>query len=542
MQRPDADTPVPGENGGTFSQKDRLAACLALHEDLKERKARREVQEERVFLEFIRVNRDRINEFPLLDIEQKGLIDILLRRGADHPGQAFIKGLIGEFIAELNKYGKALAVGAEAEAEAHLKELVGAEALLVKCVQGAVYACSLVKDNVSDSIILHFGESALEKIEEITERLEFDETWWRACLDTFVRERIAAGHAGIVARERYTVFREGGFAGVRLPFDEVLATLRGTDKVIQKTRVQSAYEDREENEEGRRVVAFLAAFLASGQNPVTEAGASPSTVRHLARIAAMDPAGTEYAGAATPETEDDSARYDFLAAQVTALASGAALVLSVAARDFDRAIRDFDARERRLILSLAGHFERARLERLVPLILEFAYLQVLRDMGREEGGKVVIRTVRARRAVAAEVMALADPDGGGLTRIGRRRLFETEPGRPDMLAWKPRTLEEMNALCAVLQLDEAVAARIAALWETAPFRVEFLVAVNLEAVAKVTSNPAHRVAEILARFGVAPRRVVRPQAAGPAATQTSPAVAGQTLGPPAGANQGEKAP
>ncbi len=530
MHPPDAGSPIPSEGPGEFSLRDRVAACLAVHDELKARTTLREVLEERVFLECLRVNRDRINEFPLLDIEQKGLIDILLRRGADHPGHSFIKGLIGEFIAALNRYGKARAGGTPEEAEALLADLSRAEALLVKCVQGGVYCCALVKDNVSDAVILHFGESSLARIEEITEHCEFDESWWRACLDSFVRERITAAHAGIVAKERYAVFREGGFAGVRLPFDAVLATLKGTDKAIQRTRVQAAYEGREETEEGRRAVTFLASFLASGGNPVTDAGTPPAVVRHLARMAAMDPAGTEYAGAAAPDSDEATARLGFLAAQVTALAAGAALALAVAAGDFARALRDFDARERRFILAMAGQFERERLERTMPLVLEFAYLQMLREMGREEGGKVVVRTVRVRRAVAAEVLALADPEGGGLTRIGRRRLFDADPERPDMLVWKPRTFEEMSGLCAVLQLDEAVAARIAALWETAPFRVDFLVAVNLEAVARVTPNPAPRVAEILARFGVAPRRAVRPQAA--------PADAGQTPKSPEGANQG----
>jgi hypothetical protein len=36
---------------------------------------------------------------PLLEIEQKSLIDILLRRSAGLTGHARVKGLIGEFIA-----------------------------------------------------------------------------------------------------------------------------------------------------------------------------------------------------------------------------------------------------------------------------------------------------------------------------------------------------------------------------------------------------------------------------------------------------------
>ncbi|MFZ5810700.1 MAG: hypothetical protein ACOY4F_01505 [Thermodesulfobacteriota bacterium] len=532
MQHPDAGSTAYEKSRGEFSLEDRVEACLVLHEELKERKTLREVLEERVFLECIRVSRDRINEFPLLEIEQKSLIDMLLRRSADHPGHMRVKGLIGEFIAVLNRYGKARAAGAQEAASALFADLSRAEALLVKAVQGAVYCGSLIKDNVSDAIIKHFGESSVGMLDEITARCEFDEHWWRAVMNAFARERIAAGHAGMVAGEKYSVFREGGFVGVRLPFDAVLAELGGTDKAIQKTRVQNAFEDLEKADEGRRVVAALNAFLSSGEGPVSESGSAPAVGRHLARIAAMDPAGTDYA--VEPSPDEDPSRRDFLAAQVTALATGAGLVLAVVTSDFERAIRDFDARERRIILAMTGRFERDRLERTMPLVLEFAYLNLLREMGREEGGKVVFRTVRVRRAVAVEVQALADQPGGGLTRIGRRRLFEDDPEHPDMLVWKPRTVEELGELCAVLQLDETVAAKIAAMWETAPFRVDILVAVNLEAVARVTPSPALRVAEILARFGVAPRRAAR--------SPDMATTAGQTPNAPPGADQGEDAP
>ncbi|MEF3697457.1 hypothetical protein [Desulfolutivibrio sp.] len=526
------DTGAP-RGGGPFSDTDRVAAYLERLEELKRVKAFREVVEERVFLEFIRVNRARINEFPLLEIEQKSLIDILVRRGAEYPGHQHIKGLIGEFLVILNKYGKARAVGAGAEAEEFLRELAGAEALLVKCVQGAVYASALIKDNFSDAVILNFGESALHEIEEITERCEFDESWWRAHLDIFVRERVAQAHAGIVAQEKYAVFREGGFAGVRLPFDEVMATVRGTDKTIQKTRVQDAYEDQEQGQENQRVVTFLAAFFGSGGNPLSEAKTPAATLRHVARIAAMDIAGREYAEAGTPDSDEAEVRLTFLAGQTMSIGVGAALVQAVALDDFERAVRDFDARERRLLAALVGNFERVRLERLAPLVLEFAYLGFLRDKCRDEGGKVMIRTLRLRRAVEAEVAALVGTEDGELTRIGRRRLFEADPDRPDMLLWKPKTFEEMTGLCAMLQLDGAVAGRVATLWETAPFKVDILVAVNLEAVAKVTGNPAQRVAEILARFGVTLRRGGRaPEAKTPAAAPD------QSPKPPDGANQG----
>ena len=57
------------DDTASLDRDGRFAACLERLEELKAVKARREVLEERVFLEFLRANRGRINEFPLLETE-----------------------------------------------------------------------------------------------------------------------------------------------------------------------------------------------------------------------------------------------------------------------------------------------------------------------------------------------------------------------------------------------------------------------------------------------------------------------------------------
>ena len=77
------------DDTASLDRDGRFTACLERLEELKAVKARREVLEERVFLEFLRANRSRINEFPLLETEQQSLMDMLLRRAEGlHPGHA----------------------------------------------------------------------------------------------------------------------------------------------------------------------------------------------------------------------------------------------------------------------------------------------------------------------------------------------------------------------------------------------------------------------------------------------------------------------
>ena len=110
------------DDTASLDRDGRFAACLERLEVLKAIKARREVLEERVFLEFLRANRGRINEFPLLETEQQSLMDMLLRRAEGlHPGHAFLKEHFSAYLIELNHWGKAKAVG-DAHARAAAKK------------------------------------------------------------------------------------------------------------------------------------------------------------------------------------------------------------------------------------------------------------------------------------------------------------------------------------------------------------------------------------------------------------------------------------
>jgi len=209
-------------------RESRFAACLAKLEELKTVKARREVMEERVFLEFLRVNRGRLNEFPLLETEQQSLMDMLLRRAEGlHPGQAIIRERLVAYLVELNHYGKAKAVGDAAQVERLARKLEVEETLLAKMLQGAVYATSLVKDNLSDALIRHFGEGSLAKIEEITATMVFDEQYWRANIERFVKEEVLGAYDDILADRRYRLSREGQLLLVAYPFDAVPGQAHG---------------------------------------------------------------------------------------------------------------------------------------------------------------------------------------------------------------------------------------------------------------------------------------------------------------------------
>ena len=494
-----SDAATPADREGRF------AACLGRLEELKAVKARREVVEERVFLEFLRVNRGRVNEFPLLETEQQSLMDMLLKRAEGlHPGYETVKELLAAYILELNHYGKAKSVGDAAQTQRLAGKLERVETVLAKVLQGAVYATSLAKDNFSDAVIRHFGETSLAKIEEITATMVCDEQYWRSYIERFIKEEVRAAYDDILADRRYRLAREGQLLLVAYPFDAVLDKIKGTTKAISKTRIQTAYEATATGEAERRAVDAAATVLARGD--LTPWAKRAEREEHLfaARTAAMDVAAADLAAdlAEGPATgEEGEARHVFLQEQVAALALGAAVSLRVVREDFARALRDFSPKETAWLVQTAGGFGAERLGVVLEYVMELDFAYLLREKGKAEGGRIQVKTSRNRRAERSTVDALAE---AGLNKIRRKQLFDDDPDRADAVLFKARSLAELEAKLAFLQVEPELARAVAGLWETASHKVDLYVCINLSALDKVTTNLSARITEILGRYGIAP--------------------------------------
>ncbi len=488
-------------------RESRFAACLGRLEELKAVKARREVLEERVFLEFLRVNRGRINEFPLLETEQQSLADMFLRRAEGlHPGHAYIRERLSAYLLELNHYGKAKAVGDQAQVGRLTRKLERAETVLAKCLQGAVYASSLIKDNFSDAVIRHFGEASLAKIDEITATLVFDELYWRAYVERFIKEEVRGAYDDIIADRRYRLSREGQLLIVAFPFDMILAKLKGTAKAISKTRVQTAFAENGSSDAGRECVEATASVLLRLDVPGWDRRAERDETAFAARVAAMDPVVAELAAGAGQE-DDAEVRRAFGAEQAAALAVGAAVSLRVVREDFVRALREFAPKETAWLAQLAGTFDAAHLGLVLEHIMELDFAYFLREKGEAEGGRIQVKTGRVRRADRAEVDALAE---SGLSRIRRKQLFEDDPDQPDFLLFRVRTAADLEGRLRFLQIEPELARAVATLWETAPHKVDLYVCINLAALDKVTTNLSVRITEILGRYGIAPPGAAEP--------------------------------
>jgi len=236
-------------------------------------------------------------------------------------------------------------------------------------------------------------------------------------------------------------------------------------------------------------------------------------VETAALIVCMDPVAEDLLAAmqarAAGQQQADGAPYPlpFLMEQGVALALGAILVLSQSREQFLAALGSLRSDELDAVRTLAQGLGIEALERVLFFLLESAFVGLLREKARDEGAKVMVKSVFARRCPVPTVDALASR---GMTRIRKSQLWSQDPTRGDMLLFKTKTHQQLASLMQVLQLEEPLQTVVRALWDRAPLRRDFLVVIDLAQVARTTQSVKTKLQEILGKFRVMPQAAPAP--------------------------------
>ena len=508
--------------GPRLDKTQRLGAYQTKMGALKERSSLREVMERELLLEFINVNHGNINEFPLLKAQQQTVVALLCGR-TGHPGYEYIHKHIGEFIVLLAHYEKAVKVGDKKRAEELQSGLINLETMLLKCVQGIVYAMALITDNFEELVLRYFGQAALAEYSALIEKMPLTQVFWKSLVEQFVTSRVKEAHEEILEGEKFDISKERNFLVIRFLFDDILAKLNPTTQKIEKTRIQEAYVSSRTDFDGRKRAKFLQNFLAKGLSGLPGAQAiTEKEFLQAARITCIDPIAvkfeTEYKERlleakqrkenpeAVDERDPEEVRkaetdFKFLMGQVVALGVGAAIAIGMTSDHFYRALEDFVPDQIAGIRPLAKDFSIPVLETLLFFLLENQTIQILKEAGRDEGGKIQVRSGRARRVPEGVVDALPN-----MSKIRKKQLFAKDVTREGMLLFKPKTSKQMAGALNMLSLEPDLQKEITGLWKEAIFRVDIMVLINLELVARSTTNLTAKIGEILAKYGVAKKQ------------------------------------
>lgn len=504
-----------GADGPRLNTEQRLAAYQKKLRALKERSSLREVMERELLLKFIEVNKPRINEYPLLKSQQQSVIELLCARSG-HPGYEYIHKHIGTFIVLLAHYEKAAATKDTDRLDELEAGLVNTESMLIKCVQGIVYAMALITDNFEEIVLRYFGQEALKQYSGLIEKYELNDIFWNAFVEEFVASRVEEAHKEILEGEKYDISKEKNFLVIRFLFDDILSKLNPTDLQIENTRIQKNFADSVADESSVRRASLLRTILIKGVSNLSKAEhITQNEYGQGARIICMDSVGKEFEAAYMARMEQareikangdnrdadtikrEQIEFKFLMDQVVAVGLGAAIAIGRTSDYLYKAMGEFVPDQIAGIKPLARDFSIPVLERILYFLLENHTIHMLQEAGRSEGGKIQVRSGRARRVSSATVDQLPN-----MSKIRKKQLFANDVTRENTLLFKPKTAKQMASAMSVLSLEPELQKGLSELWKKAVFRIDIMVLLNLELIAKTTTNVTAKLTEILEKYGV----------------------------------------
>lgn len=498
-----ASAPHPKE--GLLSFEQRLEAYVSSMRDLKERRAVKEITEREMLQLLMRLNAPRINELPLIESLQRGITDVLTIRGMTDPLHGFVAETVRKGINLLNRY---LTLGPDhPDADALRTEVANCETLLLKGIQGIVYATGLCMDNFTETLVRAYGDGAIAASDAIIRETPPSEDFWRKHFEHYVVALVRKAYDSIIEDEGFSIAKEKSVLVIRYPFDALLAHLRLTPPPEQKSRIQKLFEGEARDfatRKARKMVQNLLRSLAGkSQFPFAD-----DAIDFISQIVCIDPAATELDRLQTMlisgGTYDDGRQVtppevQFTRDQVLCMACCVGMTLNIMRADFIAGLGALGQRDITLLRRTLGDFSLPCMGKTLQALLEVQFVSELRARAGDDLGKMHMRTLRERRTSASAVEALFDQ---GLTRIRRNKLWEQDPQREDMLLFKPQSAGELESLLTLLQVEPLLEREVRRLWVEAPFKVEFGVFLSLDLLARSTTNLNQRLAEVLGRFGI----------------------------------------
>ncbi len=241
----------------------------------------------------------------------------------------------------------------------------------------------------------------------------------------------------------------------------------------------------------------------------TDAGlVAPADGNASDSVAASLPAAEpEKAGAAAQqepgaEEQDETVQKVFLKAQVLAMAAGVVLARSIIFGDCSRAFRELKPQERAAVLAQIEATDQNNMNAAMQMLLGGCFCFQLQEKGREEGGKLFVRTIRLRRVPQEAIQKLYPY---GMNRIREKKFWEDDPSAPDQKLFRSRTAQEFKELIEFFHIGDTLRRMLITLWAKASFRSDHQVVINLAQLAKVTTKLSQRLGEVLARYDIGPR-------------------------------------
>ena len=500
----------------TNSSEHLFSNYLQKMQTLKKKNVVRQVLAQELLQEMIESNRDKINEYPLLETQQYSIVKFLTHWGTGYPEHEPILKLLENFINSLNKYEKKLYFNEKDNEYQTLQSTIkNLEILLIKCVQMVIYTQALILDNFSEVLIEYFGEAAQSSLDELLEKMELDENFWKEVHKFFIQDFTNQTYYQI-AQNDISISKDSSRLQLFLPFDAIFSYLDQPTEKIEKTRVQSMFDAVEQDEHAKQNAEMVSRYLSQ----LIEAGdqiLKTSTLQLSSRIISLDPAGAScnkaYSHFYGRENNDSleqngdnqdqeaiSKEYaDLVFKQVQIMAYSISLTLKIVKNDFSKALFDIQEKKQARALSLLGSFHLNEIAAALEYLLECQLVIILHQNAKEDAKKISIQSSKAPRVPQQVVESLKEL---GLSKIGLNKLLEKDSDREAYYLFQPKAPKELQTLLRTLQCEKTLAEEIYKHWKYSEIKTVIIVTIDLEMISKTTSNTTKKLAQLLNRFGI----------------------------------------
>ncbi|XPV76946.1 MAG: hypothetical protein ACNI27_03215 [Desulfovibrio sp.] len=482
----------------------RIAAYIEKLSGLKQRKPLREVFEREMLLEILGNNKSIINEFPLLEQQQQGIITLLSHPAIEHPIYDYISKLMGNFVNQVNHLAVASRGKDQEQIDSLTVSVVNAETLIVKCIQGVVYAVGLFTDNYEEVALHYFGKQGMDFYNELIQAQAPDQLFWKQFINRFIVDHVERSYIeGVLAKE-HSLGREGQNVVLTFPFTIITSRMADSKANMDKTRIQTAYAEAAAGE--GELYEFCQKMYSIQIPAIIGEAPTPLEVSNATAIICIDPAAkalyktiTEAAGEkATPdEVRIIKAQREFAQEQLLAVGVGAHLAVRILQHYILTAQDYLPPKEEAVAARLASDLRVATCNVLMQYLLEQYMLFQLRQRLKDEGNKVQLRSVRKRVVQESEIDALSSMN---MNRIRKAKLFSAVAGKEGELAFKAKTPQQLAQLLTILGLEPELKKAVASLWEKANNEIDILAIIDMKLVARASTNVKVKLASILKLF------------------------------------------
>ena len=481
-------------------QQERLDAYLAKLYALKAGNSLREVLEREMLLEFLRLNQQFIDEYPLLESQQRTVALIITQPlFSAHPGTEFIHQNADNFFIALNKYRHAEKSQDEKGMLSSASEIYNQEMVLIKCIQGMVYSLHLMLDNFFEETVRFFGLSAMPVYENLMKEYEVREKFWKAYFNEFFVKSMPLAYDSLADNKAIKITKTSAYIILTVPFDKILEALNSQEAPPELSRIQTKFMQVGSTAESLAYYRKILEILLRSDGGILAGSIPREELSSISKVVCIDDGIQHYAEEmeAKPAGADREASAAFLREQVLALTLGASMAMHVIKDDFAMALDWMPSKEIEAVRERLNDLDQASGYRLFFDLLQSYFMYFLQ--AKADGAKVQFRLTQQKRLPQNLIEELG---AKGLDVQLKAALWETDKSQPDMALFLPNSIKALQALIEPANLPVGLSETIVRLWGNALYKIEAHVIIDLAATAKTTTNLNKKLAEVLSLYGV----------------------------------------